>query len=79
MSMKCILIELKFNMDINNDKWLKTIWKHREKKKWLIVIDSLLQHGVQISIAFKPRNSWKHLSCVKNYWDFGNLMYRGMV
>jgi len=28
MSMKCILIEIKFDIDINNDELLKTIWKH---------------------------------------------------
>jgi hypothetical protein len=36
-----------FNIDINNDKLLKTIWKHKEKNK-SIVTDSAQQRGAQI-------------------------------
>jgi len=31
MSIKCILIWIKFDIDINNDELLKTIWKHKKK------------------------------------------------
>jgi hypothetical protein len=34
MVMKCILILIKFDIDINNDELLKTIWKHKGKKRW---------------------------------------------
>jgi hypothetical protein len=33
MSMKGILIKIKFYIDINNNELLKTIWKHKEKIK----------------------------------------------
>jgi hypothetical protein len=33
MSMKCILIWIKFDIDINNDELLKIIWKHKKFKK----------------------------------------------
>jgi hypothetical protein len=46
MSMKFILIKIKFEIDINNDELLKTTWKHYKKK--LIVIGSMQQHGAQI-------------------------------
>jgi hypothetical protein len=32
MSMIFILIQIKFNIDINNDELLETIWKHLKKK-----------------------------------------------
>jgi hypothetical protein len=32
MSMIFILIQIKFDIDINNDEILKTIWKHKGKK-----------------------------------------------
>jgi hypothetical protein len=31
MPMKCKLIKIKFDIDINNNEFLKTIWKHKEK------------------------------------------------
>jgi hypothetical protein len=31
MSMKCVLIKIKIDIDINNDELLKTIWKHKIK------------------------------------------------
>jgi hypothetical protein len=40
MSIIFILIETKFDIDINNDKMLETIWEHKkrkEKKRKLIV------------------------------------------
>jgi hypothetical protein len=33
MSTIFILIQSKFDIDINNDELLKTIWKHKTKKK----------------------------------------------
>jgi hypothetical protein len=33
MSMKYILIKIKFDIDINNNELYKTIWKHEKKKK----------------------------------------------
>jgi hypothetical protein len=33
MFMKCILIYIKFDIDINNDELLKTIWKLKKKIK----------------------------------------------
>jgi hypothetical protein len=32
MSMKYILVEIKFDIDTNNDKLLKTMQKHKNKK-----------------------------------------------
>jgi hypothetical protein len=40
MSMKYILLQIKLDIDINNDELLKTIQKHKGKKKKLIVINS---------------------------------------
>jgi hypothetical protein len=31
MCMSFILIQIKFDIDINNDELLKTIWKHKKK------------------------------------------------
>jgi hypothetical protein len=31
MSLKCILIQIKFDIDRSNDQLLKTIWNHKEK------------------------------------------------
>jgi hypothetical protein len=36
MSMTFILIQIKFDIDINNDELLKRIWKHRGKKSIVI-------------------------------------------
>jgi hypothetical protein len=33
MFMKCILIDIKFNIDQNNDELLKTICKHKKNLK----------------------------------------------
>jgi hypothetical protein len=33
MSMKFIIIQIKFNIDTNNDRLLKIIWKHKKKIK----------------------------------------------
>jgi hypothetical protein len=40
MSMKCILIYIKFDIDINNNEILKTIWKHKIKIKSLIITNN---------------------------------------
>jgi hypothetical protein len=37
MSMIFILIQTKFDIDINNDELLKTIWKRKKKKKLNII------------------------------------------
>jgi hypothetical protein len=39
MSIMFILIQIKFDIDINNDELLETIWKHKKKK--LIVTSSV--------------------------------------
>jgi hypothetical protein len=46
MSMKCILIKMKIDIDINNDELLKTIWKHEEKKVLFYSIFSLSTLGL---------------------------------
>jgi len=33
MSMKCKIIKIKIDIDINNNELLKTIWKQKEKIK----------------------------------------------
>jgi hypothetical protein len=40
MSMIFILIQIKFNININNDELLKTIWEHKKKIKisWLSLV-----------------------------------------
>jgi hypothetical protein len=38
MCMSFILIQIKFDIDINNDELLKTIWKHNFKKSWSLVV-----------------------------------------
>ncbi len=37
---KCILIKIKFDIDINNNEPFKTIWKHKEKNN---IVDSVRQ------------------------------------
>jgi len=32
MSMMCMFINMKFNIDINNDELLIVIWKHNKKE-----------------------------------------------
>jgi hypothetical protein len=44
-----ILIQNKFDININNDKLLETIWEHLEKKK-LIIAGSAQYRGAQVSI-----------------------------
>jgi hypothetical protein len=48
MSMKCKLIKIKFDIHINNNELLKTIWKHKEKINKLVVTGSVQQHEAQI-------------------------------
>jgi hypothetical protein len=51
-----ILIQTKFDIDINNDELLKTIWKHKKKKKiWLSllgwnpsIIDIPFEHKIRV-------------------------------
>jgi hypothetical protein len=38
MCMSFILIQIKFDIDINNDELLKTIWKHKKKKSWSLMV-----------------------------------------
>jgi hypothetical protein len=33
MSMIFILIQIKFDIDINNDELLQTMWEHKKKEK----------------------------------------------
>jgi hypothetical protein len=39
MSMKFILIQIKLNIDTNNNELFKTIWKHKKRKENKIKID----------------------------------------
>jgi len=34
-------IQIKFDIDVNNDELLETIWEHEKKEKKLIVISSV--------------------------------------
>jgi len=43
-----ILIQIKFDIDTNNDELLETISKHRNERKKLIITSSVRQHGAQI-------------------------------
>jgi hypothetical protein len=36
--MRCMWIQIKFDIDINNDELLKAIWKHKKKRKKLIIL-----------------------------------------
>ncbi len=47
MSMIFILIQIKFGIEINNDKLLETTWEQKEGKKF-IVTSSAQQHGAQV-------------------------------
>jgi hypothetical protein len=43
-----ILIQSKFDIDINKDELLETIWEHKKKKKKkFIVFANAQQHGAQ--------------------------------
>ncbi len=55
MSMKFILIQIKFDIDINNDELLKSIWKRQEKKSWL----SLLVHSSNSKPKFCQVGDWQ--------------------
>jgi len=46
MSKIFILIQIKFDIHINNEKLLETMWKHKEKKVW----SSLLVHSNYYSL-----------------------------
>jgi hypothetical protein len=43
-----ILIQIKFDIDTNNDELLETISKHKNERKKLIITSSVRQHGAQI-------------------------------
>jgi hypothetical protein len=48
-----ILIQIKFDININNDELLETIWEQYKKKKRekkLFIIDSAKYRGAQVSI-----------------------------
>jgi hypothetical protein len=49
MSMKCILIEMKFDIDINNDELLKPISKHKKKKK---IVDCQWESAAMLRSSF---------------------------
>jgi hypothetical protein len=40
-----ILIQIKFDIDTNNDELLETIPKHKKERKKLIITSSVRQHG----------------------------------
>jgi len=50
--MICLLIQTKFDININNDELLKTIWEHFFKKDFLFLIisGSVKQCGAQVPI-----------------------------
>jgi hypothetical protein len=41
MSMIFTLIQIKFDIDVNDDEWLETIWENIKKKKKLFAIGSM--------------------------------------
>jgi hypothetical protein len=43
-----LLIQIKFDIDVNDDELLETIWKHEKKEKKLIIISSVQEHGLQV-------------------------------
>jgi hypothetical protein len=43
-----ILIQIKFNIYINDDELLENIWEHKKKKTKLIVTGSGQQHRAQV-------------------------------
>lgn len=45
MPMVFILIQIKFDIDTNNDELLETIPKHKKERKKLIITSSVRQHG----------------------------------
>jgi hypothetical protein len=49
MSIKCILIQIKFDIDINNDELLKTTWKQKKKNENLMVTGNAQQRSTQIN------------------------------
>ncbi len=51
--MICLLIETKFDININNHELIKTIWEHKIKKELfpLIISGSVKQCGAQVPIV----------------------------
>jgi hypothetical protein len=41
MSVIFILIQIKFNIGMNNDELLKTIWEHKRRKKKKFIINNV--------------------------------------
>jgi hypothetical protein len=58
-----ILIKIKFDIDINNDQLLKTIWKHKTKIKQLIVTSSAQQRRPQIKLDTRMELSCQVCIC----------------
>jgi hypothetical protein len=49
MSMIFLLIQIKFDIDVNNDELLETIWKHEKKRKYsMIFTNSVQKHEAQV-------------------------------
>jgi hypothetical protein len=48
MSMIFLLIQIKFDIDVNNDELLETIWEHEKKEKKLIFTCSVQEHGPKV-------------------------------
>jgi hypothetical protein len=48
MSMIFILIQIEFDIDINNDELLNTIWEHKKGKK-------IVDHDVVVCSNAKPK------------------------
>jgi hypothetical protein len=55
MSMIFILVKIKFDMNINNNEPLKTIWKHKKKKKKLMVTNNVQQCKAQVFIDIQTK------------------------
>jgi len=73
MSMKCILIKIKFDIDVNNNELLKTIWKHKEKIKYLIVIGSAAAQSLNLSMCLVDLSLCAHAyskKCVVHFHPF---------
>ncbi len=72
MSMIFILIQAKFDIDINNDDLLENIWEHKKRgKKELIIVCNVQQHEAQVVI-----DSYKLVEEVYMHIKYLNLLHR---
>jgi hypothetical protein len=64
--MSMILNEIKFEIDINNDKLLETVWEKnkKEKKSWSSLI---MQSNVEPNYIIKKETTKNHVLLVNKY------------